>query len=140
MSTDYWVIQGVGIDTDDIVFSNEKLKQMIMERPPYNKALAKKLHRGEFDIDDYLYGSYFENIADLLTFCDDTDTLTYGADGDKSYFYYPPLMPWELSRNDPSDIEGVYENIINAVQKVSDMTADEIKALIRDDLYVVSCG
>ena len=41
---------------------------------------------------------------------------------------------------DPTSIDEVHKRIIKAVQKLTDMTSNEIEGLIDDHLYVVGCG
>lgn len=83
MSNSYWMIEGVGIDTDEIIphLNQDKLLDLLAEQLPKEddvlELVQARKNTGkcpEFDIGDYLYGQPFENLADLLTFCDDTDT------------------------------------------------------------------
>lgn len=102
---------------------------------------GEEISEDGFDIDDYLYGEPFENLADVFTFCDDTDSLTYGDNGDgESYFYYPPSYPWERTENEPSSIVEVHERVIKAVLRLCDMTREQVEALIDDDIYDYGCG
>lgn len=150
MSVSYWMIAGVGIDTDKVEphLHRDKLLDLLAEQLPDDEDVVELVQSREdtgkcpeFDIDEYLYDQPFENLADLLTHCDDTDTITYGDDGYGGYyFYYPPSMPWELREEDPKTIEEVHRRIITAVQKVTDLTAEEIEAMIDDNLYVIGCG
>lgn len=74
-------------------------------------------------------------------FCDDTDSLTYGDNGNgESYFYYPPSYPWERTENEPSSIAEVHERVIKAVLRLCDMTREQVEALIDDDIYDYGCG
>ena len=150
MSVSYWMIEGIGIDTDKIRphLNQFKLLDLLAEQLPKEDDVLELIQLREdtgkcpeFNIDDYLYGQLFDNFADLLTHCDDTDTITYGDDGDGGcYFYYPPSMPWELREDDPKTIEEVHRRIIIAVQKVTDLSETEIDELIDDELYVVGIG
>jgi len=150
MSVSYWMIEGIGIDTDKIrpYLNQDKLLDLLAEQLPKEDDVLELIQLREdtgkcpeFNVDDYLYGQPFDNFADLLTHCDDTDTITYGDDGDGGcYFYYPPSMPWELRENDPKTIEEVHRRIIIAVQKVTDLSEAEIDELIDDELYVVGIG
>lgn len=150
MSVSYWMIEGVGIDTDKIRphLNQDKLLDLLAEQLPKEDDVLELIQLREdtgkcpeLNIDDYLYGQPFDNFADLLTHCDDTDTITYGDDGDGGcYFYYPPSMPWELREDDPKTIEEVHRRIIIAVQKVTDLSETEIDELIDDELYVVGIG
>lgn len=146
MSVSYWMIEGVGIDTDKIepFLNREKLARILFEQLPDDEGLASIIENkqySELDVNDFLYGEPFDNLADLLTHCDDTDSITYGDDGDGgAYFYYPPSMPWHRTDNEPDTIEEVHRRIIAAVQVIADLTDDEIETMIDDDLYVVGIG
>lgn len=146
MSVSYWMIEGIGIDTDKIepFLNKEKLARMLLEQLPDDEELASIIENkqyNELDVNDFLYGEPFNNLADLLTHCDDTDSITYGDDGDGgAYFYYPPSMPWHRTDNEPDTIEEVHRRIITAIQVIADLTDDEIETMINDDLYVVGIG
>lgn len=150
MSMSYWMIEGVGLDTDRIVpyLDKEKVAQFLIEQlvdePDTIEDLTQMLTDGDLsslDIDDYMYGSPFENLADLLTHCDDTDSITYGDDGEGSYyFYYPPSMPWDMRSTEPKSIREVHDRIITAVQKIANLTSQEIDWMIDDELHVVGFG
>lgn len=146
MSVSYWMIQGVGIDTDKIepFIDKEKLAAMLIAQLPDDDELLDIVEKKEYDklhVEDYLYGEPFNNLADLLTHCDDTDSITYGDDGEcGSYFYYPPSMPWQRTENEPNTLEEVHHRIIKAIQVITNLSHEEIDAMINDDLYVVGCG
>lgn len=145
MSLCYWTVEGVGFNTNEIRphLNKRKLINFLLKQLPDDEdVLAWKNRRDlkEFDIDEWLYGQPFENLADLLTHCDDTDTLCYGnVDGD-DYFYYPPSMPWQLRDNDPKSIDEVHTRIVDAVMVITDLKEEEIEKLIDDDLFYVGCG
>lgn len=146
MSVCYWIIEGVGIDTDKIVpyLNKDKLINFLAQQLLDDEDIAELYSNPEsfsFDIEDFLCGNPFDNLADLLTHCEDTDTLTYGDDGEGgSYFYYPPSMPWHMRKNESKTIDEVHERIISAVQKVTNLTDTEILDMIDDDIYVVGVG
>lgn len=146
MSMSYWMIEGVGIDVEKIRphLNKRKVLNLILEQCPDDEdALEWKKRRDltKFDIDDYLYGNPFDNLGDLLTHCDKTDSITYGDNGDgEVYFYYPPSMPWDRTENDPSSLKEVHRRIVDAVMVVTDLSADEIEKMIDDDIYEVGCG
>ena len=146
MSIVFWIIEGIGVDTSRIYpyLNNRKVVNLISEKFPNNKEILKWRNRidiNSFDVEDFLGDNLFRNLADLLTFCDDTDTLIHGEDGDGgSFFYYPPSMPWDRTKNEPVTIEEVHKRIVDAIQKVADMSREEIEAVIDDDLYVTGCG
>ena len=146
MSTSYWLNAGIGIRADDVYdkLNKRKLVNMLAVQLPKDETVQffkRSSNLSEFDIEEFLYGEPFQNLGDLLTYFDDTDTLTYGDNGDgESYFFYPPCMPWEVGTNDPKSAEEVHQRIIAAVMKATDMTAEEIEELINDDLYEVGYG
>lgn len=150
MSMVYWMIEGVGLDADKVrpYLDKEKLAKFLLEQlanePEDVELLNQMLSSGDFrelNIDDYLYGMPFDNIADVLTHCDDTDSITCGDDGEGGYyFYYPPSMPWEMRDTEPKTIQEVHDRIITAVQKLTNLTPEEIDLLIDDDLNVVGFG
>ena len=146
MSLSFWVINGIGIDTAKIKdrISTEKIVRFLSEQVPDDTDLKRMLENGDFssfNLEDYLYGSCFDSVADVLCHCDDTDTLTYTSDGEGGeYFYYPPSMPWDHVPNEPKSEQDVIERIIAAVQRLTDMSDDQIREIVDLDLYVVGCG
>ncbi len=146
MSVSYWMIEGVGINTDKIesFIDKEKLAAMLHGQLPDDEVILDIIENKKYEqleVSDFLYGEPFYNLADLLTHCDDTDSITYGDDGDGgSYFYYPPSMPWHRVENEPDTLEEVHRRIIKAVQVITDLSYEEIEAMIDDELYVVGIG
>lgn len=146
MSVSYWMIEGVGIDTSKIepFIDNEKLVKMLLEQLPNDEELSEIIASkkyNEFDMRNFLYGEPFENLGDLLTYCDDTNSITYGDDGESgSYFYYPPSMPWHRVPDEPETLEEVHRRIIKAIRVVTNLSEEDIEAMIDDDLYVVGVG
>lgn len=150
MSMVYWMIEGVGLDADNVrpYLDKEKLAKFLLEQladePEDVEFLNRMLSSGDFrelNIDDYLHGMPFDNFADVLTYCDDTDSITYGDDGEGiCYFYYPPSMPWEMRDTEPKTIQEVHDRIITAVQKLTNLTSEEIDLMIDDNLNVVGFG
>ena len=146
MSMATWVIHGIGLCANDIepYIDNKKLTYMLREQLPDDEDLLSIIASEAYDnlnLDDYLYGYPFDNIADVLCFCDNTDTITYGDDGEgRFYFYYPMSMPWERSNAEPKSIEEVHERIIAAVKKITTLSYVDIDKMIDDDLYVIGMG
>lgn len=146
MSVSYWMIEGVGIDVEKVKprFNNKKLAQLLAEQMPDDEIVIEIMEKGSFndlDINDFMYGEPFDNLADLLSRCDDSNSLTYGDDGESgAYLYYPPSLPWERTENDPETLEEVHRRIIKAVQRVTDLSDEEIEQMIDDELYVVGIG
>ena len=134
MSMCYWVCEGIGIKTDDIYNFLDKKKciDVIKQQFP-DEEVPSEL---DFDIDDYMYGKLFDNLGDFLCHCDDTNTFTYGDNGEgEYYFYYAPSFPWYRQSNEPKSIEEVHDRIVAAVQRVCNMSRDEIENIIDDNLY-----
>lgn len=146
MSMNYWMIEGIGLCTRDIKerIDTEKVVRFFVQQFPDDDDLLDMIaanNYSSFDMNDYLYGNGFENLADVLCHCDDTDSITFMDDGDGNcYFYYPPSMPWHHTSNEPQSEQEVIERIVRAVQKITDMTEEEIKKVIDNDLYVVGMG
>lgn len=138
MSMSNWVCEGIGINADDVIGSIN-VKQCIKflkEQLP-----DEEIEEEDFEITNFLYGEPFDNFGDLLCHCDDTNTMTYGDNGNgESYFFYRPSYPWQWCDREPKSLGEVHERIIAAVQKICDLTSDQIEALIDDDLYVYGCG
>jgi len=146
MSMSYWMIEGIGFNANKIKphLNIGKVVGFFSKQFPDEADLRMMIFTGnhsDFDIDDYLYGNGFEDLADVLCHCDDTDTLTFCDDGDGNcYFYYPPSMPWDRMDNDPKSEQEVIDRIIAATQKITDLSAEEITSMIDKDLYVVGMG
>ena len=138
MSMCYWMCEGVGIDTDFIreYLDKKKCIKFIREQFP-----SETVEEEQFDLDDYLYGNPFDHLGDLLCHCDDTNTLTYGDNGDGTkYFYYTPSYPWNRRENEPQSIKEVHERIIAAVQEICTVPSQIVEEIIDDDIYEYGCG
>ena len=139
MSMIYWMCQGIGVRTNDLYpyLDNKKCIAVI-------KSQIQDVDIDEedsFDIDEFFWGEPFENLGDLLCHVDDTDTMTWGDNGDgEHYFYYVPSYPWERKENEPISIQEVHERIIDAVLRLCNMTRKEVEALIDNDIYDYGCG
>lgn len=112
MSMSYWICEGVGIRANQLrpFLNPQKCIQLLKEQLP-----SEEISEDGFDIDDYLYGEPFENLADVFTFCDDTDS-------------------------EPSSIAEVHERVIKAVLRLCDMAREQVETLIDDDIYDYGCG
>ena len=138
MSMSYWICQGIGIRTNELIpfLSMQKCIQFIKVQLP-----DEDIVEDEFDLDNYLCGNPFDNLGYIFCHCDDTGSLTYDDNGDgESYFYYPPSYPWRRRSNEPENICEVHKRIIDAVLCLCDMRREQIDALIDDDIYDVGCG
>lgn len=65
MSMSYWICEGVGIRVNQLrpFLNPQKCIQLLKEQLP-----GEEILEDGFDIDDYLYGEPFENLADVFTF------------------------------------------------------------------------
>lgn len=146
MSLSYWMIEGIVLCTNDIEphLDDKKVVRCISEAHPDDLELKSMLLRDDysnFDVHDYIDNGLFNNVGDLLCFCDQTDSLTFCDDGEGNvYFYYPPSMPWERSVSDPKSEEEVIQRIISAVKGLTDLQDYEIREMIDRELYVVGAG
>ena len=99
MSRSFWMIQGIGLRANDIEphIDKEKAARCILDVYPHISELYDMTISNDyssFNVQDYIECRLFDNIGDLLTFCDPTDSLTFCDDGEGNvYFYYPPSMP-----------------------------------------------
>lgn len=149
MSMNCWLIEGIGINADDIIpyVNNKKLVKTLFDYYSNNDDLKNIIKNESYTdftaeqlIEDYVF-IFSNSLAEFLYLCDDTDFLVFCSDGEGStYLYYQPTMPWERADNEPKSVEEVHEIIINIVQKVTDLSSQEIENLIDDELYVVGCG
>jgi len=143
MSADYWIITGVGIDTDGLYpfIDKAKVAKLLLEQFTDDEELVQMVADGDYDgldVDNFVDGEPFNCLADMFTFCDDTDSLTYGDDGaGKSFLYYPPSLPWQRADNEPETLQEVHKRLIDAVKKLTTLADSEIESMIDDDLYVV---
>ena len=133
-----WICAGVGI-RDSVIYPHLNLAKC---RQEIQKILPdEQISQNRFDLSDYMYGSPFDNLGEFLTYFDDTDTITYGDNGNgESFFYYTRSFPWEHTWNEPRTIEEVHRRIVDAVSKVCDLSREEIDALIEDDIYEEGYG
>lgn len=140
MNVSHWLITGIGIRANDIEprIDETKAIQFLYEQFPDAVDLEIIFHDNDFTAKDLGQCCGFDNLANVLCHCDDTDTLTYGDDGEgNQYFYYPPSMPWHHVFNEPKSENDVIDRIVAAVQKITNMSRDEIVNLIDTNLYVV---
>lgn len=143
MSVSYWMIEGIGLIANDIAHRIDRAKaaKFLHEQFPERQDADEVCRSKDFGADAICDYGGFDNFADVLCHCDETDTLTYGDDGEGvCYFYYPPSMPWHRVANEPDSEEEVVKRIIRAVQKITDMSRSEIREQINFDLYAVGCG
>ena len=142
MSMEYWVIQGVGLCAEDVQLSETKLRAFLLEQFRDDTDTIEEINSMDtIDLNRFLYGEPYSNLGELLTVCDDTGTMTYDDNGDcYSYFLFAPRMPWEFKNGTPMTIDQCHDIIVRAVQRVSDMSREQILALIDDYLHVVGCG
>lgn len=142
MGVSYWAIIGIGIDAERLYpYLNPVKCAEFLNKEQDDLHFTPEMCT-EDKLQFYLRDLEcpFEHFADMLTFCDDTDTLTFSTDecGD-SYFYYPPSFPWDAVKNEPKSLEEVHQRIANAVNCLCDISREELEGLIDNDLYII-CG
>ena len=146
MSMSYWMIEGIGLHVRDIMpyVNKEKAARFFYEQFPDDYDLADMVALNDyssFDMEAFYHDNGFENLADVLCHCDDTSSTVFGDDGDGNvYFYYPPSMPWRRRDSEPQSEQEAVDRIIKAVQKITNMSREEIQAVIDTDLYVAGMG
>ena len=139
MSMSYWMCEGVGIATNSLKPHLDTLKCIEFIKEQSNNEFIPD--EKDFDIEDYFYGQLFENLADMLCHCDDTDTLTWGDNGEgEYYFYYTPSYPWNRQENESTSIAEVHERIKDSVQRLCNLTREQIEKFINDYIYEYGCG
>lgn len=138
---EHWIISGVGICADELrpFIDYEKLTSFLKEEYEIddgNLTLTEKT-----GLDGLMHGCPYDNFAELLTHCDETDLLTYDdtGNGECSYLFYPPTMPWNRRENEPTSPEEVHELIAVAVSKICNIPREKLEELINDELYVEGC-
>ena len=153
----FWVIEGIGMEVSNLYqhLDAKKVAKVLHKQLPDDEELSEIVKKGNYsqinlnpkiydndkvNLIDYVH-DFFNGMGDLLTFCDDSDVLTYSSDDEGGeYLYYPPSMPWQMLDNEPRSLTEVHILIINAVQKLTNLSITEIEELIDDDLQVVcSC-
>lgn len=145
MSMTYWMIEGVGIEMSKVKdhIDSRKLAEKLHEMLPEDAELTDIIRTEDYarvDIGNYLQRT-FDNLAELFTHCDDTDTLTCGDDNDgQEFLYYPPSMPWEQTENEPKDLKETHRRIVHAVQALTTLSEAEIESMIDDDIYAIGFG
>lgn len=146
MSMSYWMIEGIGLNVQDIkpYINMEKAVRFFYGLFPNDPDLADLIAANDyasFDLETFYQGNGFDNLADVLCHCDDTSSLIFGDDGDGNvYLYYPPSMPWHRTETEPQSEQEVVARIIKAVLKIADMSEDKIKEAIDVDLHEVGAG
>lgn len=139
MSMCYWICEGVGVRTNDLYpHLNRKKCIELIEKKTGDTFVGDE---DEFDIDEYLYGEVYENLAEMLCDCDETNTLSWGDNGNGEYFFfYCPTYPWSRRNNEPSSLDEVHERIKNAIIQLCNLPDKEIEKMIDNDIYEYGCG
>ena len=150
MSMEYWAISGIGLEVTRFLpfISKDKLMNFLKDELPDDKQVRSLLQSQMFRVLPVseivrleLCSSIFDNPADMFTYCDDTNCLTYDGNGEGDwYLYYPPSMPWQLTENEPDSVEEVHHRIIAAISRLVDLALSEIESQIDDELNVIGCG
>lgn len=138
MSMEVWVCEGIGLRSSAI-YPHLDMNKCCME---IQKQLSGvEISRNRFDLDDFLCCDPYCGLGDFLASLDDTNTMTYGDNGNgETFFYYTRCYPWEQLWNEPKSIDDVHQRIIRAVSKVCNLSPDEIDKLIEDDIYEEGYG
>lgn len=79
MSTSYWMIEGIGLRALDVkpYINIEKAARFFHAQYPDDSDLAAMIAANDyssFDLESFYRSNGFENLADVLCHCDDTDS------------------------------------------------------------------
>lgn len=82
MSMSYWMIEGIGLNVQDIkpYINMEKAVRFFYGLFPNDPDLADLIAANDyasFDLETFYQGNGFENLADVLCHCDDTSSLIH---------------------------------------------------------------
>ena len=134
MSMCYWMCEGIGVRTNKLLPHLNADKCIKLIKNEFGDEFIN--NEKEFNINDYIHGEPFENLAIMLCHCDDTNVLTCrDAENDEYFLCYTPSYPWERRTNEPTSIEEVREIIKDAVQRICNLTREEIETMIDDDIF-----
>lgn len=142
MNANDYVIIGIGICMDEIKdrIDNRKMVEYLIEQlPDMAEELRKILNSEEllaaFDIEDYMQSTPYYYVAEIFASLDDSHWLCYDdASGGTEYLYFRPVYPWQIDDACPRSIDEVHQLLISVISQLTDMTAEEIEAVIDDDL------
>lgn len=127
MSTDYWAIQGYGVDLNNITIDTEKFKSVYKEH----------IFNNEFDEGISLIGETLERISKNLIFI----PSSLASEGD--YLIFPPSYPWELNseyeRITKKDIEEEIFSVLKPAVKDKELLKEELLKNI-DEISTYGCG
>ena len=154
MSMCHWVTEGIGIEFDGRIFERISADKVLkkLEKPDskeYQELVtdvqAAKSQTQEVElIDEYLtealdwsYGRQWPELASKDVTC---HLAADNDGGERSFLYFPPLMPWEVTEDTPKSIDAVHKLLVDCVQSITDMSEEEIESLIDNDLYEYGCG
>ncbi len=130
----YWKICGYGINATDIspsVINKDRFLSFLREKFP-DEEIEDNLEIDEY-LDWFASGEYYDSFAQILCHCDDTGTLTWSCSCDGyCYVLYMPKYPWQIAEGDPKTLEELQKIIIAAVQKICDLSEEEIIELMGD--------
>ena len=131
MSWTYGVAAGYGVDVlqyrDRI--DEKKFFDFIKEKGIYDEECN--------EVDDYI-GNQFVGYSGLFEYCDESGILSAdNGDDYKEWLFVEPVFPWSVGKNVKTK-EEAKELIIKAVQKITDLTAEEIEKDIDyfQDIYM----
>lgn len=136
MSSRCYPIVGFGIATEDIEpYLDEQKCITELKRLLPDEEINPETFLLE-NLSDYMYGEPFDDFGDFLCQMDDTGMLTYSSASGYSYCYYPPSYPWEMSSGEPASEAEVHEIIANALNRVCNISKDEVCRLVH---YISDC-
>lgn len=101
------------------------------------KGLTEDVTGGDYNYENCLKLFRAESFAELLYNLDETDCLSYRTyREDEQYLFYEPTFPWERKEEEPETLEDAQEMIIRMIQKVTNVSADQILSMINYELFV----
>lgn len=164
MPMNYWLISGIGLNSSKLrkLLNKEKLVNFLHEKLPNNEEITDMIRNRNYDglfiemvdrndngdqkfksvnFDEILYDNFDGFIGGMLVCYTGGGSFTFCDNGSgEEYFFYMTSMPWNRSENEPRSIDEVRERIINAVQKFTNLSRNEIGEMINNDLYIICCG
>ena len=146
MSQDYDVVIGIGINTKlhvEPYINKTKFMRKICELFPDDcDDIRQQLDAGmtaSFNVQRYLEEEDIVGVPEFLANINIFSGLSHAnCGGDFQYLYVEPQFPWRMQEGCFPQSEGAaVKSIVDAVQAVTDLTADEIESKIDHELYEV---
>ncbi|MCR5224906.1 MAG: hypothetical protein K6C34_02380 [Alphaproteobacteria bacterium] len=154
MSADYWSVKGIGVNEEDlanevsgpkVVAALKKLKEAgVFKRAAADVQKSLKALNNTYgedmdsdDIYDMLdsLGIYtlVELLSDILETSTGTCLFNYLETGyQEGYLFYPAKYQWDMQAKDPVTRGQVEDILAEAIVKITDLSQDEAKTLIKD--------